>query len=182
MLDSLTRILPALEAIWASGGAVMPALALATVLLGYSAAVRATLLRPGPRGILAEARARAAVLRGQPQAARRLRAALVDLRQDLGRGATLLHTICLVAPLLGLLGTVGGMVETFDSLAEMQLFRQGGGVAAGVAQALLTTQVGLVIAVPGLLLERALRRRQQRLEAELEALEIGLGRGGGGRP
>lgn len=61
-------------------------------------------------------------------------------------------------------------METSDSLAEMALFSQGGGVAGGVAQALLTTQVGLVVAIPGILAERLLNRRQINLESELDEL------------
>lgn len=69
------------------------------------------------------------------------------------------------APLVGLLGTVIGMIETFDSLAEMALFSQDGGIAGGIAQALITTQMGLVIAIPGLILGRLLNRREDKIVA-----------------
>ncbi len=64
--------------------------------------------------------------------------------------------IVIVAPLLGLLGTVIGMIETFDSLKDAALFTQGGGIAGGISQALITTQMGLVVAIPGLLIGRKL--------------------------
>jgi len=187
--------LEALRSTWQDGGAVMPGLALSAVLLWYTIGVRVVLVRRGDgrpldrlllahRQALSEGRplpaqggvgtaaARAArvMAHPSPQAHHRLQAMLGDLRQDLGRGATLLHSVCLIAPLLGLLGTVGGMMETSDSLAEMALFSQGGGVAGGVAQALLTTQVGLVVAIPGILAERLLNRRQINLKSELDEL------------
>ena len=64
----------------------------------------------------------------------------------------------MVAPLAGLLGTVAGMIETFDSLGSMSLFSQSGGVAGGISQALISTQMGLAVAIPGLLAGRILRK------------------------
>ncbi len=94
------------------------------------------------------------------------------LEADQGRRAVLVLTA--VAPLLGLLGTVVGMIETFDGLGSMTLFAQSGGVAGGVGQALLSTQVGLVVAVPGLLIGRTLDRRQRSLAREFQRLiELG---------
>ena len=85
-----------------------------------------------------------------------------------------MKTICIVAPLAGLLGTVTGMIETFDSLAEMSLFTQSGGIAGGISEALFTTQMGLIVAVPGVLIGRILDRRAERLSEEIEqsALEM----------
>ena len=75
-----------------------------------------------------------------------------------------------VAPLAGLLGTVTGMIETFRSLGEMELFTQGGGIAGGIGEALLTTQMGLAVAVPGIVLGRLLDRRQATLEDQLDRM------------
>lgn len=71
------------------------------------------------------------------------------------------------APLVGLLGTVMGMIETFDSLAEMTLFSQDDSIAGGISQALLTTQMGLIIAIPGLILGRFLNRYEDKLVAQI---------------
>ena len=72
------------------------------------------------------------------------------------------------APLLGLLGTVGGAVELFDALhGEAAVVK--GSVASGISQALVTTQLGLIIGIPGLVAARVLGRRQVRLQAALEA-------------
>ena len=96
--------------------------------------------------------------------------ALFDLRSALGGGRTLVRTLVVLAPLAGLLGTVTGMIETFRSLADMALFTQGGGIAGGIAEALLTTQMGLAVSVPGLVVGRALDRREARLHADLDLL------------
>ena len=103
-----------------------------------------------------------------------LERALVQVEQSFMRGRTLIQTICIVAPLAGLLGTVSGMIETFDSLAEMSLFTQSGGIAGGISEALFTTQMGLIVAVPGVLIGRILDRRANFLteQIEKEALSV----------
>jgi len=87
------------------------------------------------------------------------------------RYKTTIKTIVIVAPLIGLLGTVGGMIETFDSLASAELFSQTGGIAGGISQALFTTQLGLVVAVPGLILGRILDKKATNMELELEQIK-----------
>lgn len=82
-----------------------------------------------------------------------------------------IKAIVVVAPLIGLLGTVIGMIETFDSLASASLFSQSGGIAGGISQALFTTQFGLVVAVPGLVIGRILDRHANRIIYELEQVK-----------
>lgn len=77
-----------------------------------------------------------------------------------------------VAPLWGLLGTVTGMLVTFGALAS----GSGGEktmamIASGISEALITTETGLVIALPGLFFQYQLARRQQRYRAFLAHLE-----------
>ena len=74
-----------------------------------------------------------------------------------------IKAIIAVAPLMGLLGTVGGMIETFASLGTMEMFKSGGGIAGGISQALLTTQLGLIVAVPGILYLKLIERRKTTL-------------------
>lgn len=76
------------------------------------------------------------------------------------------------APLVGLLGTVTGMLSTFGALAAgsggdktMEL------VAAGISEALITTETGLVIALPGLFFQYQLARRFETYKAFLAHLE-----------
>jgi biopolymer transport protein ExbB len=97
--------------------------------------------------------------------------AFASTEADLRRGRILIASIVAVAPLAGLLGTVTGMIETFDSLGDMSLYSQSGGIAGGISQALFTTQMGLSIAVPGLIAGKALDRRQETLEHELDQLK-----------
>lgn len=80
----------------------------------------------------------------------------------------LIKAIVIVAPLLGLLGTVIGMIETFESLQDSALFSQSGGIAGGISQALITTQMGLVVAIPGLLIGRKLDKQEQELTSHFE--------------
>jgi biopolymer transport protein ExbB len=80
-------------------------------------------------------------------------------------------TIVAAAPLIGLLGTVIGMIETFDSLADSVLFSQTGGIAGGISQALFTTQLGLVVAVPGLIIGRILDRKQDNMITDLDQIK-----------
>lgn len=72
-----------------------------------------------------------------------------------------------VSPLLGLLGTVSGMIETFKM---MTLFGSGDPevVSGGIAQALITTELGLVVAIPALILNAVLSRRAKAYYLELE--------------
>jgi biopolymer transport protein ExbB len=98
---------------------------------------------------------------------RQLSGAYMDLESGIKRYGRLVSSLVGIAPLLGLLGTVVGMIETFDSLADMSLFSQSGGIAAGIATALFTTQMGLVVAVPGVMVKALLDRRQQQIAHDL---------------
>ena len=96
--------------------------------------------------------------------------------EDAGRAAALelerhlaaLGTVAMVAPLLGLLGTVWGLIVVFERLA-------GAGVGApadlagGIGQALITTAAGLAVAIPALVCHRHFLRRARVLTARLEA-------------
>ncbi len=93
--------------------------------------------------------------------------AFYDFEREIGKFSVLVKTIIIISPLLGLLGTVVGMVETFDSLASMVLFSQTGGIAGGIAQALITTQMGLAVAIPGLLMHNDQNKKQQQIEKDL---------------
>jgi biopolymer transport protein ExbB len=102
---------------------------------------------------------------------RRLDDAFSGFELEIGRFAVLVRAIVAVAPLLGLLGTVAGMIETFDSLGDMSLFSQSGGIAGGISLALFSTQTGLAVAIPGLLVGRVLDHRQRAIEGELDKLK-----------
>ncbi len=81
--------------------------------------------------------------------------------------------ICVgTAPLVGLLGTVTGMLATFGALASgAGGDKTMGMVASGISEALITTETGLVIAIPGLFFQYQLLRKHQRYQAFLAHLE-----------
>ena len=70
-------------------------------------------------------------------------------RDRIDRDVLLLSALTAAAPLLGLLGTVIGMVATFRAVSG-QFGNTAVNVSAGISQALITTQCGLVVAIPGL--------------------------------
>jgi len=77
-------------------------------------------------------------------------------------------TLVAVAPLLGLLGTVIGMVEMFGSMQGAKLNAGESTVAGGISTALVTTQLGLVIAAPGFVASYLLTRQQRRRELDIQ--------------
>ena len=176
-----------------AGGFVMPWLMVGSLALWMAVGWRAIgLLSPGRRGSIAElvVHHRDLPTAWTPRSIRDLAVvqavdlsrkrvcppravfveALSNLRGQLSSGRVLIRTLVVLAPLAGLLGTVTGMIETFRSLADMALFTQGGGIAGGIAEALLTTQMGLSVSVPGLLVGRALDRREARIQDDLDHL------------
>jgi len=75
-----------------------------------------------------------------------------------------------ISPLMGLLGTVMGMLTTFDGLT-LYAGRTLDLVAAGISEALITTQTGLMIAIPGMVLLFMVQRRRNQLHTLLVHLE-----------
>jgi len=127
-----------------------------------------------PRGPVAEAAAQGYAKLRDP--VKNVRPFLTEIFHGyslgLGRYSRLISGIVKIAPLLGLLGTVAGMIETFDALGDASGgAAQGTGVAGGISEALFSTQLGLLVAVPGLLFGRLLDRRQQAVQEELDKLE-----------
>ncbi|WP_296218061.1 MotA/TolQ/ExbB proton channel family protein [Pseudomonas sp. UBA2684] len=99
--------------------------------------------------------------------------AILQETPPLEKGQGLLKLLCAVAPLLGLLGTVTGMIVTFQAIT------QGGGgdsrlMADGISQALVTTVQGLVVAIPLLFLHTLLASRSKGLIQLLEQQSAGL--------
>lgn len=99
--------------------------------------------------------------------------AILQETPPLERGQPLLKLLAAVAPLLGLLGTVTGMIVTFQAITQ-----SGGGdsrlMADGISQALVTTVQGLVVAIPLLFLHSLLASRSKGLIQLLEQQSAGL--------
>lgn len=94
---------------------------------------------------------------------------LTSLYQRMEQGLYFSGILASVAPLLGLLGTVDGMMATFDTIA---LYGNSNPVlmADGISEALLTTQSGLLIAFPIFLLRTVLQERIQLIQKQLESI------------
>ena len=92
----------------------------------------------------------------------RLDEALAEEASYLNRGLATVAVLAAVSPLLGLLGTVTGMIETFQSIT---LFGTGDPklMSGGISQALITTQLGLAVAIPLVLFHSLLTGRANRL-------------------
>lgn len=86
----------------------------------------------------------------------------------MGRGLRTLELIGMISPLLGLLGTVLGMIQSFRSLELAQGAANASILAGGIWQALLTTAAGLVVAIPALVGAAILQSRVERGALEME--------------
>ena len=86
---------------------------------------------------------------------------------DLERYLTALGTIAAVCPLLGLLGTVIGMIRVFRALLEDRS-ADIAVLAGGISEALVTTAVGLAVAIPALAFHRHLQRKVEDLTVAME--------------
>ncbi len=91
----------------------------------------------------------------------------------LERGNALVRVLSVIGPLLGLLGTVTGMIQVFQ---QIQLYGTGDPklMAGGISMALVTTVLGLVMAIPLVLLHSVLSARSKRLIQILEEQSAGI--------
>ncbi|MFB9143397.1 MotA/TolQ/ExbB proton channel family protein [Vibrio artabrorum] len=103
----------------------------------------------------------------------RLLEAVVDEQTHLEKGLSMLKLLAALAPMLGLLGTVTGMIETFQVITQF-----GNGdpkvMAGGISMALVTTVLGLVAAMPLLFAHNILSTQAENIRNILEKQGIGL--------
>lgn len=85
------------------------------------------------------------------------------------RHIRLLELVAMISPLLGLLGTVLGMIQAFQELALAQGAANASLLAAGIWQALLTTAAGLLVAIPAAVAATLLAEKVDRAGAKIEA-------------
>jgi biopolymer transport protein ExbB len=100
---------------------------------------------------------------------------IMEERRPLRRNVSVAAVLAAIAPLLGLLGTVVGMITTFNVIS---VFGTGNAraMAEGISEALITTQSGLLVAIPGLFMSNYLARRIAWLETSLDELATTLKR------
>jgi biopolymer transport protein ExbB len=96
-----------------------------------------------------------------------LRQSVIRVEMGLNTHLSAIAVLASIAPLLGLLGTVLGMIETFDVIS---VFGTGNAkaMANGVSVALVSTQTGLLVAIPGMFMSGILNRQSERLKTQLE--------------
>ncbi len=92
---------------------------------------------------------------------------------ELDRFIGTLGTIASLSPLMGLLGTVFGMIRTFNAITVSGIGNPAS-LAGGIAEALITTAAGLTVAIPALLAYKYLRGRVQTLVVQMEKEAIKL--------
>lgn len=97
-------------------------------------------------------------------------AAVESLRPPIERFGATLGVIIAAAPLLGILGTVTGIIESFDLLGAATTVSDPTAVAGGIAEALYTTAFGLTIALLIVFPHALFKARSERTLARLEAL------------
>jgi len=90
--------------------------------------------------------------------------------QQLNRYLRVINGVATVSPLVGLLGTVWGMMEAFNAIATSDAMGRPELLAAGISQALVTTAAGLFVAIPALILYMFFVGRVDRLIMDIDAL------------
>ncbi|MCG8312252.1 MAG: MotA/TolQ/ExbB proton channel family protein [Pseudomonadales bacterium] len=94
--------------------------------------------------------------------ARRIRDLLISQANiDLNTGLALIKVLVVLCPLLGLLGTVIGMLQVFDTMANLGTGNPRA-MAAGISRATISTMAGMVVALPGMYFHSQLAQRAKR--------------------
>ena len=98
---------------------------------------------------------------------------LTQTKRGIEKGLSAIAVTASIAPLLGLLGTVSGMIQTFKL---MTLFGAGdaNAVSGGISESLVTTEMGLIVAIPALVIHAIMSRRCHHYMAELESYAVKL--------
>ncbi|GEK71725.1 MULTISPECIES: MotA/TolQ/ExbB proton channel family protein [Halomonas] len=96
---------------------------------------------------------------GHEQVRARFQEAATAVVHDMERFLSPLGTIASITPLLGLLGTVVGMIEVFAVLVSNDGGERTADLAGGISRALVTTAAGLTVAIPALMFHRYFQRR-----------------------
>lgn len=116
-------------------------------------------------------------LRGKEESSETMRLVISQVMQDYSAQALsvvnkrldVLTTVGVAAPLLGMTGTVTGMIASFAGLADAGSVGGGGGVVAnGIAEALITTAAGLLIALAAVIPQSVFNRWSDEIELEIE--------------
>ena len=173
----MTDLVQATVRFWAAGGILMPILACISVAIWYQTLVTYIPLGRATRRANRANRALRACEAGGGDCLEHLHmqgiggSDCASVLSAFSRRLVVLKALVAAAPLLGLLGTVRGMIVTFLALggrgtASMDV------LSTGISEALITTQVGLVVALPGILGAHASTRFLTRMETILRRVEL----------
>ncbi len=111
---------------------------------------------------------------GTPAALRAMELANEQVTLEMESHAGYLGTVAALGPMIGLLGTVYGMIVSFGVIARASDSPQPGDLAAGISTALVSTLEGIAIAVPAIIFAGIFRSRIARLSAEVQTRAEGL--------
>lgn len=112
--------------------------------------------------------------RGYPEAVEGMQEAGEDENMALEHRLSYLALIGTLSPMLGLMGTVQGMIASFDKIATSSVSPKPSELAEGISTALFTTLLGLGIAIPAMIFYSFLKNRVQRLVLEIGMVSEGL--------
>ena len=91
----------------------------------------------------------------------------------LERYQSILGTVAYISPLLGLFGTVSGMIKAFDVISKHTVVDPPL-LAAGISEALITTFAGLAVAIPAVVMDRYVQSRSDHISLELEKKAVAI--------
>src|SRR5215471_8444968 len=97
-------------------------------------------------------------------------AEFVKVRQDCERGMNLLATLGNNAPFIGLMGTVIGVIISFQKLGQSQGANSMSSVMGGIAEALVSTGVGLFLALPAVIAYNVLSKKVDTIDGNLQSI------------
>ena len=112
--------------------------------------------------------------RGYPEAVEGMQEAGEDENMALEHRLSYVALIGTIAPMMGLMGTVQGMIKSFDVIAQSTVSPKPSELADGISTALVTTLIGLVLAIPAMVFYGILKNRIQRLVLEIGMVSEGL--------
>jgi biopolymer transport protein ExbB len=112
--------------------------------------------------------------RGYEEAVEGMQEAGEDENMALEHRLSYVALIGTIAPMMGLMGTVQGMISSFDVIATSAVAPKPSQLADGISTALVTTLIGLMLAVPAMIFYGILKNRIQRLVLEIGMVSEGL--------
>ncbi len=189
MLDSPSSLYQEALTVWTDGGWLMLPLFVLAVFMYYTALdlylrlrlhflLRSKVYRLSDEDISKEVNIQHSILRGlilpDPQSTIEVRRHFQEVRQEylptINRRIRFLAIVITAGPLVGLLGTVTGMLATFSGMVA-ESGTKFDNMIEGISEALITTQTGLLVSIPALVVLSFIIQRRNQLERCIARLE-----------